>query len=120
MCNHIAKSQVSFSIIHKQMHLDKNKIYLHNHNFGYDTSKESQYDASSSKLRINVSKLFKEDADLDEQKRDLVSGKQFKKLELGYEKADSEDTCFRRFQRRYNEAIGVPVEEEVKDEECGH
>ena len=54
--NHRDGAPVNICLIHKNLHIQSNKIYLH------DTDFESfDYDKSSSRQDINVSRLFKDD-----------------------------------------------------------
>ena len=54
--NHRDGAPINISLIHKNLHIQSNKIYLH------DTDFETfDYDKSSSRQDINVSRLFKDE-----------------------------------------------------------
>ena len=58
--NHQNNSQITYRFFHKNLHLQSNKIYLH------DTDFETfDYDTSFSKHSINISRLFKDDSSVD-------------------------------------------------------
>ena len=62
--NHDFKSKMSLSLLEKTLHKSMNKIYLYKHNFDKkpgDTDEDSVYIKTSSKIRINCAKLFRED-----------------------------------------------------------
>lgn len=64
--NHRDHSHINIALLHKNLHLQSNKIYLHETDF-----ETFEFDTSSSKQEINVSRLFK-DEKVDPA---LVSGK---------------------------------------------
>lgn len=64
--NHDLKSQTNYSFFHKNLHLQSNKIYLHETDF-----ETFDFDTSNTKQKINISRLFRDDSDVDQS---LVSG----------------------------------------------
>lgn len=60
--NHSAKSSAQVDILNKRLHLQKNKIYAYQFDFEQaEGPGEERYDEQSSKLKLNVKRLFKED-----------------------------------------------------------
>lgn len=63
--NHSAQSYNTVDMMNKRLHLMQNKIYGYQFNFDADSSTkdsaDGQYDKSSSKFKLNVKRVFKED-----------------------------------------------------------
>jgi hypothetical protein len=63
--NHHSQANTMVDIVNKRLHLLKNKIYAYSYNFEADTDAgEEPYDLETSKLKYNVKRLFKEDAEV--------------------------------------------------------
>lgn len=65
--NHANESIINYNLFHKNLHLSSNKIYLHETDF-----ETFEYDTNSSKQDINISRIFKDDQQVNTK---LVNGK---------------------------------------------
>ena len=105
--NHMPKAETTIDVFNKSLHLDMNKVYLYRHKFTKEAKKtfteDDIYDKKSSKLKINVSRLFKE----DEQSTIPEEVKEHWKWQDDTTKEErqkgakfSKDACFKRFKER--------------------
>ena len=66
--NHSNQSSIQITTLEKNLHKERNKIYLYKHKFDKVAKKqftdEDIYELETSKLKINCSRLFKDDNDV--------------------------------------------------------
>ena len=100
--NHGNENNVQITTIDKNLHKQQNKIYLYHHNFekvAKKTYSEADiYLLKTSKLKINCSRLFKEDTDVPQEVIDSWEYKPPTAEQTA--KLYSRDLCFERF--KYN------------------
>jgi len=97
--NHSNYNSVQLNTLDKDLHKAMNKIYLYNHNFDKTVqtkySDAEIYELDTSKLKLNCSRLFKEDTDVPQEVIDSWKYKEPEREE-GWKKY-SRELCFERY-----------------------